>query len=157
MTPAVIMLLFFQCCCVSGQLLLRYNFTPLANLALKVSVDEVNRQPSNFNLQRPNSRVVRQITRVRDNTYDILLDFGIKETVCRKHTRRPYLDRCPFKQGRLTSQELCSSLVRVGSRSVTPLGISCIADTASLESSSESSSEEVIIRGTRRVSRGSSS
>ncbi|KAK2905213.1 hypothetical protein Q8A67_007012 [Cirrhinus molitorella] len=138
----------------TGQLL-RYNFSPLANLALKVSVDEVNKQSSNFNLHRPTSRVVRQITQVRDNTYDILLDFGIKETVCQKHTRRAYMDRCRFKQGRFTSKKLCSSRVRVGSTSVAPLGIRCIADTAAFESSSESSSEEVIIRGTRRVSMGS--
>lgn len=42
--------------------------------------------------------------------------------------------------------ESCWSLVRVGSMSVAPLGIRCIADTAALGSSSESSSEEVILR-----------
>ncbi|KAF4109435.1 secreted phosphoprotein 24 [Onychostoma macrolepis] len=148
MTPAYILLLFFQCSCVSGQLVSGYNFSPLANLALKVSVDEVNRQSSNFNLHRPTSSVVRQITPGRDNTYDILLDFGIKETVCPKYTRRPYRNSCRFKQGRLASEKLCSSLVRVGSMSVAPLGISCMA---AFGSSSESSSEEVIIRRTGRV------
>ncbi|XP_016405290.1 secreted phosphoprotein 24-like [Sinocyclocheilus rhinocerous] len=153
MTPAYILLLFFQCCCVSGQL--GNNFSHLANLALKVSVDKVNRQSSNFNLHRPTSSVVRKITLGRDNTYDILLDFGIKETVCLKYTRRPYRNRCHFKQGRLASKKLCSSLVRVGSISVAPLGISCLADTATLGSSSESSSEEVIIRRIGRVPLGS--
>ncbi|KAI2660508.1 Secreted phosphoprotein 24 [Labeo rohita] len=164
MTPAVILLLFFQCCCVSGQL----NFSPLVNLALKVSVDEVNKQSSRFNLHMPTSSVVRQLTQVRDNTYDILLNFKIKETVCRKNTRRT--DRCHFKQGRfandpgisevqayfspfllfLNSKELCWSLVRVDSMSAAPLGISCIANTGALGSSSESSSEEVFFWGTRR-------
>ncbi|XP_052422102.1 secreted phosphoprotein 24 [Carassius gibelio] len=147
MTPAYILLFFFQCCCVSGQL--GYDFSHLANLALKVSVDEVNRQSSNFNLHKPTSSVVRQITRGRDNTYDILLDFGIKETVCLKNTRRPFWSSCHFKQGQLVSKKLCSSLVRVGSISAAPLGISCLADTAAFGSSSESSSEEVIIQ--RRV------
>ncbi|XP_050974675.1 secreted phosphoprotein 24 [Labeo rohita] len=142
MTPAVILLLFFQCCCVSGQL----NFSPLVNLALKVSVDEVNKQSSRFNLHMPTSSVVRQLTQVRDNTYDILLNFKIKETVCRKNTRRT--DRCHFKQGRFA--ELCWSLVRVDSMSAAPLGISCIANTGALGSSSESSSEEVFFWGTRR-------
>ncbi|ROJ66274.1 hypothetical protein DPX16_16537, partial [Anabarilius grahami] len=126
------------------------------------------------------------ITLVRDNTYDILLDFGIKETVCLKHARRTYMDSCLFKRGRFAvrplgylyslpvtgqtftnivlrhlsllcfkSQESCSGLVRVGSMSVAPLGIRCIADTAALGSSSESSSEEVIIRGTGQTPLGS--
>ncbi|XP_067266601.1 secreted phosphoprotein 24 [Chanodichthys erythropterus] len=155
MTSTFILLFIFQCCCVSGQLLLRYNFSPLADLALKASVDEVNRQSSSFNLQRPTSRVVQQITLARDNTYDILLDFGIKETVCLKFARRSHMDSCLFKRGRFASQESCSSLVRVGSMSVAPLAISCIADTAALGSSSESSSEEVIIRGTGQTPLGS--
>lgn len=129
-----------------------------------------------------------KITLVRDNTYDILLDFGIKETVCLKFARRSHMDSCLFKRGRFAvrplsllapcyrsdipftnivlihfspfllcfkSQESCSSLVRVGSMSVAPLAISCIADTAALGSSSESSSEEVIIRGTGQTPLGS--
>ncbi|XP_077073038.1 uncharacterized protein LOC143723966, partial [Siphateles boraxobius] len=39
---------------------------PLADLALKVSVDEVNRQSGNFNLHRTNSRVIRQLSIIRD-------------------------------------------------------------------------------------------
>ncbi|XP_016424471.1 secreted phosphoprotein 24-like [Sinocyclocheilus rhinocerous] len=145
-------------CNATRQLLLGYNFSPLADLALKVLVDEVNRQSSNFNLHRSTTRVVRKkkITLVRDNTYDILLDFGIKETVCLKYnTRRPYMDSCLFKQGRLASKVLCSSIVRVGSMFVAPLGIRFIASTAALGSCSESSSEEVIIRRTGRVPLGS--
>ncbi|XP_067299634.1 secreted phosphoprotein 24 [Pseudorasbora parva] len=156
MTSTFILLLFIQCCCVSGQLLMRYNFSPLADLALKVSFDEVNRQSRYFNLHRPNNRVVRQITLVRDNTYDVLLDFGIKETVCQKYTRRTYMDSCLFKRGRFASTKLCSSLVRIGSMFAAPLGISCIANTAAaLGSSSESSSEEVIIPSTGRAPLGS--
>ncbi|XP_051760881.1 secreted phosphoprotein 24 [Ctenopharyngodon idella] len=154
MTSTFILLFFFQCCCVSGHLWLGYNFSPMANLALKVSVDGVNRQSSNFNLHRPTRRVVQQITLVRQNTYDILLDFGIKETVCLKYARRTYMHSCLFKRGRFASEESCSSLARVGSMSVAPLGISCIADTAALGSSSESSSEEVILRGTGQAPLG---
>ncbi|XP_043104770.1 secreted phosphoprotein 24 [Puntigrus tetrazona] len=153
MTPAYILLLF-QCCCVSGQLVLRYNFSPLANLALKVSVDEVNRQSNSFNLHRPTNSVVQQITLGRDNRYDILLDFGTKETVCLKYTRSPYRNGCRFKQGHLASKKSCSSLVRVGSTSVAPLSISCTAETAAFGSSSESSSEEIIIQQTGRVPLG---
>ncbi|XP_051565288.1 secreted phosphoprotein 24 [Myxocyprinus asiaticus] len=112
--------------------------------------DEVNRQSSNFNLYRANNRVVRQITLVGDNTYDILLDFGIKDTVCLKYHRRTYTDGCIFKQRPFTSMELCSSLVRVGSGLAAPLGISCVAATDALGSSSESSSEESIVRGQNR-------
>ncbi len=111
------------------------------------------------------------ITLGRDNTY-ILLNFLIKETVwntpgdiqdylpfqtgtsCGKTSFIVFSVSLLFVAGHihftntishllfLKSQKLCSSLVRVGSMSVAPLGISCMADTAAFGSSSK----EVIIR-----------
>ncbi|XP_056320714.1 secreted phosphoprotein 24 [Danio aesculapii] len=118
-------------------------------MALKASADAFNRQSSHFSLHRPTNKAVQQITLVRDNTYDILLDFGIMETDCLKYARRAYMDSCLFKRERLASKELCSSLVRVGSMFVAPLDISCIADVDALRSSSESSSEELFFQRTR--------
>ncbi|XP_051998769.1 LOW QUALITY PROTEIN: uncharacterized protein LOC127655162 [Xyrauchen texanus] len=157
MTSVHILLIFLQCCCVSGQPLLGYYFKPMADVALRVSVDEVNRQSSNFNLYRATNRVVRQISQVGDNVYDILLDSGIKDTVCLKYHRRTYVDGCIFKWSPFMSMEQCSSLVPVGSGLAAPLGISCVAAPNALGSSSESSSgsssEESIVQAQNKPNR----
>ncbi|KAL7881931.1 hypothetical protein AOLI_G00087800 [Acnodon oligacanthus] len=142
MTSASVLLLFLPCLCSSGLPVVTHNLRLLADLALRASVTQINERSPSFALYRATNQSVKQIKLVSFNTYDFILNFGLRETVCLKH-QAGFPDRCPFTL-RLFRSVQCSSYVRVSGDFISLLDLSC--GPRALISSSESSSEERIPR-----------
>ncbi|KAI4874067.1 hypothetical protein NFI96_018471, partial [Prochilodus magdalenae] len=129
---------------------LTYDFGLLADLALRASVAKINERSLTYKLYGASNLSVKQVTPnalssikfVGFNTYDLMLNFGLRETVCLKRQLR-FPDRCPSSLRRFKSVR-CSSYVRVSGEVISLRGLSCGPRAASSSSSSESSSEENI-------------
>ncbi|XP_066497521.1 secreted phosphoprotein 24 isoform X2 [Hoplias malabaricus] len=148
MTSALVKLLFLPCLCISGLPLVMFSFGPLADSALKASVAEVNAQSPTFNLYRETNPAVQQIKLVDVNTYDFILNFDLKQTVCEKHhSASP--DLCPFS---FALSSLCSSYVRISGQTLSLLDLHCGPSAGG--SSSESSSEENVRQGSPEGKQG---
>ncbi|XP_036430534.1 secreted phosphoprotein 24 [Colossoma macropomum] len=148
MTSASVILVFLPCLCISGLPVLRHNLGLLADLALRASVTQINERSPSSNLYRATNQSVKQvilmalfsIKLVDFNTYDFVLNFGLRETACLKH-QPGFPDRCPFSL-RLFRTVQCSSYVRVSGEIISLLDLNC--GPKAVSSSSESSSEERI-------------
>ncbi|KAL7865512.1 hypothetical protein SRHO_G00107590 [Serrasalmus rhombeus] len=140
MTSASVPLLLSACLCISGLPVVMDNLELLADLALRASVTQINDRSPSFNLYRATNQSVKQVKLVGFNTYEFILNFGLRQTVCLKH-QPGFPDRCPFSLKLFRSVQ-CSSYVRVSGDFISLLDLSC--GPRALSSSSESSSEERI-------------
>ncbi|KAK2849912.1 hypothetical protein Q7C36_008695 [Tachysurus vachellii] len=92
--------------------------------------------PDSELLERQEKCHVLKIKLVDFNTYDLIINFGIRETMCLKPLTVS-LDRCPFKWGVSKPVHRCSSYVRVSGGVTSLMGMSCSVHAVS------SSSEEL--------------
>ncbi|KAL4635813.1 secreted phosphoprotein 24 [Arapaima gigas] len=139
MKVSVLLLVLLQCLPCSGFPQFQPGVTPMAWRALDVSLNHINNQSVGSNLYGVTHSSVKRIIPLGLNSQDIILKFGVRETICPKSgTVDP--ETCNFRQGRFVSTASCSSQVRLAGDITNLLFIRC-GDASS--SSSESSSEEV--------------
>ncbi|KAJ8352758.1 hypothetical protein SKAU_G00242340 [Synaphobranchus kaupii] len=144
MKAAVLCLVLLQSVCGSGVPLFQVGLAPIAQKAVGMSLASINGQSTGVNLYRVTHSSVKKVVPVGMNTYDLMLNFGIRETVCPKASGSDP-DKCNFKQGFFVSSASCSSRVRVSSELSELVSLTCSrADSSS--SSSESNSGEVLGR-----------
>ncbi|XP_027020056.2 uncharacterized protein LOC113654236 [Tachysurus fulvidraco] len=74
------------------------NINLAADTAISASIAEMNERSLAFSLYRATYKDVIQIKQVDFNTYDLIINFGIRETMCLKPLTVS-LDRCQFKWG----------------------------------------------------------
>ncbi|XP_062391139.1 secreted phosphoprotein 24 [Sardina pilchardus] len=121
---------------------MKSSFRPAADLAQRVALTQLNRHATSPFLFRVNRRTVQQISEVGFNTYDMDLQFGVRESVCPVGSEN-YLDRCATMWNPSAVEGLCSSRVRVSAHYALLLELRCMIDSSSSESSS---SEEEMVR-----------
>ncbi|XP_053352947.1 secreted phosphoprotein 24-like [Clarias gariepinus] len=133
----LIMLIFLQCHCVSGWVL--WNINLAADSALLASVAKMNERSLTYNLYRATYKAVSQIKLVDFNTYDLTLNFGVRETMCLKPLAVAP-DRCQFKWSLYMPEHKCRSYVRVSGGFISLRGVSC-----SVHPVSSSSEEDILV------------
>ncbi|XP_036400874.1 secreted phosphoprotein 24-like [Megalops cyprinoides] len=142
MKPAVICLILLQLVCSSGLPLFQFDLSPLAERALNTSLTRVNGQSTGLNLFRVTRSSVKRVIPVAMNVYDIMLNFGIRETVCPKSSGSDP-NQCPFSPGFFVPKATCASRVRLSADVSEILSLRC-GRAGSSSSSSESSSGELM-------------
>ncbi|KAG7463972.1 hypothetical protein MATL_G00182340 [Megalops atlanticus] len=142
MKLTVICLILLQFVCSSGLPLFPFDLSPLAERALNMSLARVNGQSTGLNLFRVTRSSVKRVIPVGMNMYDIMLNFGIRETVCPKSSGSDPI-HCPFSQGYFVPTATCTSRVRLSGELSEILSLRC-GRAGSSSSSSESSSGELM-------------
>ncbi|GAA6110181.1 secreted phosphoprotein 24-like [Tachysurus ichikawai] len=135
MRSALISFVFLQSHCITGWPVM-LNINLAADTAISESIAEMNERSLTFSLYRATYKDVSQIKLVDFDTYDLIINFGIRETMCLKPLTVS-LDRCQFKWGLSKPVHRCSSYVRVSGGVVSLMGMSCSVHAVS------SSSEEL--------------
>ncbi|KAG9349016.1 hypothetical protein JZ751_029334 [Albula glossodonta] len=141
MKLAVLCLALLQSLSCSGFPLYQHDLAPTAQQAITMSLAQVNKQSTGANLYRVHHSSIKRVVTVGMNMYDLLLNFGIRETVCPKASGSDP-NTCDFKLGFFVSTASCSSRVRVSSELSEIISLRCSRSTSS-SSSSESNSREV--------------
>ncbi|XP_067084339.1 secreted phosphoprotein 24 [Osmerus mordax] len=140
-SSGLVLLVLLQCLCCSGVPVLRSSFRPMAQWAVRMTQDQINQRSARPRLFRVANSVVERIAQVDMTTYDLHLDFDVRETVCSKGLE-PYLDVCRFRSRKRQMEVSCSSVVRVAGQFSRLQSLDCMP---AQSSSSESSSEEMIM------------
>nr|XP_023661656.1 secreted phosphoprotein 24-like [Paramormyrops kingsleyae] len=113
----------------------------LGRRALGVALDHINQQAQGSWLYRVTSSSVKEIIHKGLNSYEVMLKFGIRDTICPR-TSAVNPETCSVRLDISASLASCSSRVRLTGDLTELVSISC--DIAS-SSSSESSSEEIFV------------
>ncbi|XP_048873349.1 secreted phosphoprotein 24 [Brienomyrus brachyistius] len=138
MRVEVLLWVLLHALCSAG-FLVPWHATPSAERqALGVALDHINQQAKGSWLYRVTRSSVKIIPKGL-NSYEVMLKFGIRDTVCPR-TSAVSPETCTVRPGISASVASCSSRVRLTGDLTELLSISCA--TAS-SSSSESSSEEM--------------
>ncbi|CAB1328044.1 unnamed protein product [Coregonus sp. 'balchen'] len=117
----VLLLALLQSLCCSGLPLYQSELASMADKALVVTMTQVNNLYAGLRLYR----VTRgSVVPIGLNTYDLMMNFGIKETDCLKSSGED-----PQRSGRLL-RRTCAQFTQV-------VSLNCGQDSSSSESSSE--------------------
>ncbi|CAN9498427.1 unnamed protein product [Ophioblennius macclurei] len=114
-----------------------------AGRGLGQALAEVNSVYATSHLYRVTQGSVSKVIPMGMNTADLLIKFGIKETVCAKDSGNDP-QACDFKPGFFVASSSCSARVRITTTSSQVISLRCGPDGSS---SSSESSEEVHSRG----------
>ncbi|XP_026157703.1 secreted phosphoprotein 24 isoform X2 [Mastacembelus armatus] len=126
----------------AGVPLYNSELQSMAERGLGAALAEVNSVYAISHFYRATRGSIKRLIPVGLNTVDLLMVFGIKETVCVKSsTSDP--QTCAFRPGFFVPTFFCSSRVRMSATSAQVISLRCGHDT----SSSSESSEEVFSRG----------
>ncbi|XP_066544292.1 secreted phosphoprotein 24 [Amia ocellicauda] len=123
---------------------------PIAEQALNVSITQVNARSRGLNLYGITKSSIKKLIPVGPDSYNMLLSFTIRETVCPKDSGLDP-DSCDFMRGRFALVASCSSRVLFTANEVQSASVRCSQSSSS--SSSESSSEEMMPMFPRRQGR----
>lgn len=114
----------------------------MASRGLQAAMTEVNSMYAVNYLYRPTRGSVKRVIPLGQNTVDLMMVFGIKETDCLKASGSDP-QTCAFRSGFFVPNLSCSSRVRVTATSTQVVTVNCGRDS----SSSSESSEEMFSRG----------
>uniref|UniRef100_A0A3Q3NBI1 Secreted phosphoprotein 24 n=1 Tax=Mastacembelus armatus TaxID=205130 RepID=A0A3Q3NBI1_9TELE len=138
MKSYVLLLALLQSLGCSGVPLYNSELQSMAERGLGAALAEVNSVYAISHFYRATRGSIKRLIPVGLNTVDLLMVFGIKETVCVKSsTSDP--QTCAFRPGFFVPTFFCSSRVRMSATSAQVISLRCGHDT----SSSSESSEEV--------------
>ncbi|XP_056157119.1 secreted phosphoprotein 24 [Lampris incognitus] len=138
----VLLLALLQSLGCSGFPLPNSELASMSNRGLVVALAEVNSIYAVSRLYQVTRGSVTRVIPLGQDTYDLLMTFGIKETVCLKSSGEDP-QKCAIRPGFFVSSPACSSRVRVSAQSALVVSLKCGHDS----SSSEESSEEIMSRG----------
>ncbi|KAJ8383956.1 hypothetical protein AAFF_G00213250 [Aldrovandia affinis] len=117
------------------------DLAPVARRAVGTSLTLVNARSTGVNLYRVTDGSIKRVIPVGVNMYDLMLKFGIKETVCPKASGSDP-EKCDFRL--FASKASCSTRVRVSTDQSEVIALSCSKSASfSSSSSSESNSREI--------------
>ncbi|KAK6325130.1 hypothetical protein J4Q44_G00044720 [Coregonus suidteri] len=138
----VLLLALLQSLCCSGLPLYQSELASMADKALVVTMTQVNNLYAGLRLYRVTRGSVKRVVPIGLNTYDLMINFGIKETDCLKSSGEDP-QRCAFRLGFFVPAASCAARVRVTAEFTQVVSLNCGQDSSS---SSESSSEENFTR-----------
>ncbi|KAL1022342.1 hypothetical protein UPYG_G00025390 [Umbra pygmaea] len=139
----LLLLASLQSLCCSGLSLYQSDLGSMSDKALSMAMTQVNKLYAGPRLYRSTRGSVKRVVPTGLNNYDLLMNFGIKETECLKSSGEDP-QRCDFRLGFYVPAATCTTRVRVTGESPEVVSLRCGQDTSS--SSSESSSEENFAR-----------
>ncbi|KAJ8255183.1 hypothetical protein GJAV_G00201970 [Gymnothorax javanicus] len=142
MKVAILCLVLLQCLCCFGLPSFKLDLALIGPKALHMSLDRINTQSTSANLYGITHSSIKKVILLGTNAYDLMLNFGIRETVCLK-VSETNPEKCDFKQGFFVSSASCSSRVRVSSGLSELIALTCSRSDSS-SSSSESNSGEAL-------------
>uniref|UniRef100_A0A674DA66 Secreted phosphoprotein 24 n=1 Tax=Salmo trutta TaxID=8032 RepID=A0A674DA66_SALTR len=122
----------------AGLPLYQSELASTADKALVVTMTQVNNLYAGLRLYRVTRGSIKRVVPLGLNTYDLIMNFGIKETDCLKSSGEDP-QRCAFRVGFFVPAASCTARVRVTAEFTQVVSLNCGQDS----SSSESSSEEV--------------
>ncbi|NP_001291100.1 secreted phosphoprotein 24 precursor [Esox lucius] len=138
---AVLLLALLQALCCSGVPQYQSDLASMSEKALGVAMTQVNKLYAGLRLYRVTRGSVKRVVPIGLNTYDLMLNFGIKETDCLKSSGEDP-QRCAFRLGFFVTPASCTSRVRVSRDLAEVVSLNCGKDS----SSSSESSEETFAR-----------
>ncbi|XP_029112750.1 secreted phosphoprotein 24 [Scleropages formosus] len=141
MKLTVLVLVLLQGLCCSGFPLFQPGIVAMARQALGASLRHVNNLTAGTNLYGVTYSSIKRIIPIGLSSYDMILKFGVRETVCPK-SRTADPETCNFRRGHFVSAASCSSRVRLTADVSELVFVRCGSASSS---SSESSSEEVFM------------
>ncbi|XP_044043978.1 secreted phosphoprotein 24 [Siniperca chuatsi] len=142
MKSYVPLLALLQALGCSGIPLYNSQLESMAQRGLGAALAEVNSAYAVSHLYRTTQGSVTRVIPMGQDTVDLLMIFGIKETECVKASRNDP-QTCPFRPGFFVPSFSCSSRVRMSATSAQVVALRCGHD----GSSSSESSEEMVSRG----------
>ncbi|XP_043858691.1 secreted phosphoprotein 24 [Dromiciops gliroides] len=118
-----------------------YDYDPaMMREALRASVEKVNSQSRSPNLFRAYKSSIKRVIFMNENDLTMDIDFGIRETECRKESGNPP-STCDFKRGYYTPTLSCRSTVEISAEQVQTVWVRCHQ---AFPGSDSSSSEEIL-------------
>ncbi|XP_024281958.1 LOW QUALITY PROTEIN: secreted phosphoprotein 24 [Oncorhynchus tshawytscha] len=132
----VLLLALLQSLCCSGLPLYQSELASTADKALVVTMTQVNNLYAGLRLYRVTRGSIKRVVPLGLNTYDLMMNFGIKETDCLKSSGEDP-QRCAFRVGFFVPAASCTARVRVTAELTRVVSLNCGQDSSSSESSSE--------------------
>ncbi|NP_001117023.1 secreted phosphoprotein 24 precursor [Salmo salar] len=132
----VLMVALLQSLCCSGLPLYQSELASTADKALVVTMTQVNNLYAGLRLYRVSRGSIKRVVPLGLNTYDLIMNFGIKETDCLKSSGEDP-QRCAFRVGFFVPAASCTARVRVTAEFTQVVSLNCGQDSSSSESSSE--------------------
>uniref|UniRef100_A0A8C7FWT5 Secreted phosphoprotein 24 n=1 Tax=Oncorhynchus kisutch TaxID=8019 RepID=A0A8C7FWT5_ONCKI len=119
-----------------GLPLYQSELASTADKALDVTMTQVNNLYAGLRLYRVTRGSIKRVVPLGLNTYDLMMNFGIKETDCLKSSGEDP-QRCAFRVGFFVPAASCTARVRVTAELTRVVSLNCGQDSSSSESSSE--------------------